>query len=171
MRLKRLTCRGFKSFADRTEFVFDQRLTGIIGPNGCGKSNVVDALKWVLGDQRAKSLRSSEMTDVIFKGAEGRDAMGLSDVRVVLEVDADSATAEALLAHAEAKETDGSIEVEMTAGFGADWSGIPADLKQAILSMAGEFWGQNMDPEMGIPFSVSVLLEPHRALRLRGAAS
>lgn len=85
MRLKRLVCRGFKSFADRTEFDFDNSLTGIIGPNGCGKSNVVDALKWVLGDQRAKSLRGSEMTDVIFKGAEGRDAMGLADVRVVLE--------------------------------------------------------------------------------------
>ena len=72
MRLKRLVCRGFKSFADRTEFEFDSMLTGIIGPNGCGKSNVVDAIKWVLGDQRARSLRGEEMTDVIFKGAEGR---------------------------------------------------------------------------------------------------
>lgn len=54
MRLKRLVARGFKSFADHAEFEFDNRLTGIIGPNGCGKSNVVDAIKWVLGDQRAK---------------------------------------------------------------------------------------------------------------------
>jgi uncharacterized phiE125 gp8 family phage protein len=65
----------------------------------------------------------------------------------------------------------GSIEVEFTAGFAPDWAGIPADLKQAMLILAGEYWGQNMDPEMGIPFSASVLLEPHRALRLRGAAS
>ncbi len=85
MRLKRLVARGFKSFADRTEFEFDQRLTGIIGPNGCGKSNVVDAIKWVLGDQRAKSLRGTEMTDVIFKGAEGREAMGMAEVTITFE--------------------------------------------------------------------------------------
>ncbi len=85
MRLKRLVARGFKSFADRTEFEFDSRLTGIIGPNGCGKSNVVDAIKWVLGDQRAKSLRGSEMTDVIFKGAEGREAMGMAEVEIAFE--------------------------------------------------------------------------------------
>ncbi len=87
MRLKRLEVRGFKSFADRTEFDFKSDLTGIVGPNGCGKSNVVDALKWVLGDQRAKSLRGAEMTDVIFKGAEGRDAMPVAEVTVHLEDD------------------------------------------------------------------------------------
>lgn len=65
----------------------------------------------------------------------------------------------------------GSIEVEFTAGYSVDWAGLPADLKQAMLILAGEYWGQNMDPEMGIPFAASVLLEPHRALRLRGAAS
>ncbi|MCR9243991.1 MAG: chromosome segregation protein SMC [bacterium] len=85
MRLKRLVARGFKSFADRTEFEFDTRLTGIIGPNGCGKSNVVDAIKWVLGDQRAKSLRGSAMTDVIFKGAEGRAALGMAEVTITFE--------------------------------------------------------------------------------------
>lgn len=85
MRLKRLVARGFKSFADKTEFEFDSRLTGIIGPNGCGKSNVVDAIKWVLGDQRAKSLRGSAMTDVIFKGAEGRDGMGMAEVTITFE--------------------------------------------------------------------------------------
>ncbi|MDP6930769.1 MAG: AAA family ATPase, partial [Planctomycetota bacterium] len=85
MRLKKLSCHGFKSFADRTEFEFDAPLTGIIGPNGCGKSNVVDALKWCLGDQRARSLRGKEMTDVIFKGAEGRDAMSRAEVSIQLE--------------------------------------------------------------------------------------
>jgi chromosome segregation protein len=85
MRLKRLVVRGFKSFADRTEFDFDHALTGIVGPNGCGKSNVVDALKWVLGDQRARSLRGKEMLDVIFKGAEGRDAMSVAEVEIGLE--------------------------------------------------------------------------------------
>jgi chromosome segregation protein len=85
MRLKRLVARGFKSFADKTEFEFDSRLTGIIGPNGCGKSNVVDAIKWVLGDQRVKSLRGSAMTDVIFKGAEGREGMGMAEVTITFE--------------------------------------------------------------------------------------
>ncbi|MCB9869575.1 MAG: chromosome segregation protein SMC [Planctomycetes bacterium] len=84
MRLKRLTVHGFKSFADKTHFDFDAVLTGIVGPNGCGKSNVVDALKWVLGDQRARSLRGTEMTDVIFKGAEGRDGCHQAEVLVEL---------------------------------------------------------------------------------------
>ncbi|MDA0935434.1 MAG: AAA family ATPase, partial [Planctomycetota bacterium] len=87
MRLKRLIIRGFKSFADRTEFDFDADLIGIVGPNGCGKSNVVDALKWVLGDRSPKSLRGSEMTDVIFKGAEGREPMDAAEVTLVLEND------------------------------------------------------------------------------------
>ncbi len=91
MRLKRLVCRGFKSFADRTEFEFDSMLTGIIGPNGCGKSNVVDAIKWVLGDQRARSLRGEEMTDVIFKGAEGRDPLAQALVEITFECPEDQA--------------------------------------------------------------------------------
>ncbi|MCA8978268.1 MAG: AAA family ATPase, partial [Planctomycetes bacterium] len=85
MRLKRRVAGGFKHFADRTDFEVDSRLTGIIGPNGCGKSNVVDAIKWVLGDQRAKSLRGTEMTDVIFKGAEGRQALGMAEVTITFE--------------------------------------------------------------------------------------
>lgn len=63
----------------------------------------------------------------------------------------------------------GTIEVEFTAGYGADWAGIPADLRQAVLILAAEFWGQNLNTETGIPFAVSVLLEPHRPVRLRGA--
>ncbi|PWK62158.1 head-tail connector protein [Roseicyclus mahoneyensis] len=63
----------------------------------------------------------------------------------------------------------GTIEVEFTAGHAAEWTGIPADLRQAVLILAGEFWAQNMDAQTGIPFAVSVLLEPHRPVRLRGA--
>jgi uncharacterized phiE125 gp8 family phage protein len=62
----------------------------------------------------------------------------------------------------------GTIEVEFTAGHGGGWIGIPADLRQAVLILAGEYWGQNLDTQTGLPFAVSVLLEPHRPLRLRG---
>src|SRR3954467_8735383 len=85
MRLKKLILHGFKSFADRTEFVFDSPITGIVGPNGCGKSNVVDGFKWVLGEQSAKSLRGDAMMDVIFNGAAGRKPAGLSEVTLVFE--------------------------------------------------------------------------------------
>ncbi len=85
MRLKKLIVQGFKSFADRTEFVFDSPITGIVGPNGCGKSNVVDAFKWVLGEQSAKSLRGEAMLDVIFNGSSSRKPSGLSEVVLVFE--------------------------------------------------------------------------------------
>lgn len=85
MRLKRLETYGFKSFADRVAFDFEPGITAIVGPNGCGKSNVVDAFKWVIGEQSAKALRGSEMADVIFSGCATRRPMALAEVTMVLE--------------------------------------------------------------------------------------
>ncbi|MBK7404980.1 MAG: chromosome segregation protein SMC [Phycisphaerales bacterium] len=85
MRLAKLTLNGFKSFADRTEFTFDGTITGIVGPNGCGKSNVVDAIKWVLGERSSKSLRGKEMIDVIFAGSAGRKPAGMASVTLTFE--------------------------------------------------------------------------------------
>jgi chromosome segregation protein len=85
MRLTKLTLHGFKSFADATEFTFDHPVTGVVGPNGCGKSNVVDAIKWVLGERSSKSLRGHEMIDVIFAGSGGRRPMGVASVKLTFD--------------------------------------------------------------------------------------
>jgi chromosome segregation protein len=85
LRLTRLTLNGFKSFADRTAFTFDEAITGIVGPNGCGKSNLVDAIKWVLGERSSKSLRGKEMIDVIFAGSAGRKPAGMASVTLTFE--------------------------------------------------------------------------------------
>src|ERR687898_676574 len=84
MRLERLEISGFKSFSDRSELAFDQGVTAIVGPNGCGKSNVADAITWVLGEQSAKSLRGDRMEDVIFNGSDARKPTGAAEVRLRL---------------------------------------------------------------------------------------
>lgn len=84
MFLKNLTINGFKSFCEPSEIKFDKGISAIVGPNGCGKSNIVDALKWVLGEQKNRSLRANSMTDVIFKGTTEKKGLGRAEVRLTL---------------------------------------------------------------------------------------
>src|ERR1700675_2161637 len=83
MRLERLEINGFKSFSDRSELAFDKGVTAIVGPNGCGKSNVADAITWVMGEQSAKSLRGDRMEDVIFCGSDARKPTAAAEVRAM----------------------------------------------------------------------------------------
>ncbi|MDF1562985.1 MAG: chromosome segregation protein SMC [Deltaproteobacteria bacterium] len=87
MRLKRLEIIGFKSFMDRTVLRFDDGVTGVVGPNGCGKSNIVDAIRWVLGEQSAKHLRGGNMADVIFNGSQARPPAGMAEVTLTFKND------------------------------------------------------------------------------------
>lgn len=85
MQLKSLEIFGFKSFADRTKFVFDQGITGIVGPNGCGKSNIVDSIRWVLGEQKTSALRSDKMENIIFNGTKQRRKANFAEVSLTFE--------------------------------------------------------------------------------------
>lgn len=124
MRLAKLTVVGFKSFADRTEFTFDAPITGIVGPNGCGKSNVVDAIKWVLGERSAKSLRGKEMMDVIFAGSAGRKPSGMAGVTLTFE-NPRLSDAE-LAARAARRELHRALHAEHQSGQGEGSGGTPA---------------------------------------------
>jgi len=83
--LKRIEIAGFKSFADRTKIEFEEGVTAVIGPNGSGKSNITEAIRWVLGEQSAKSLRGGKMPDIIFAGSESRKQLNIAEVTVVLD--------------------------------------------------------------------------------------
>ena len=85
MFLKRIEIQGFKSFADRIAIDFESPFTGVVGPNGCGKSNIVDAIRWVLGEQSIKSLRGEKMTDIIFAGSADRKAQNMAEVTLAFD--------------------------------------------------------------------------------------
>ena len=85
MRLKSLEIKGFKSFADKTVVSFDEGITGIIGPNGCGKSNIIDSIRWVIGEQKISTLRSENLDALVFNGSKTRSASGLAEVSLTFE--------------------------------------------------------------------------------------
>ena len=85
MHFARLRLSGFKSFVEPTELAIDPGLTGIVGPNGCGKSNLVEALRWVMGENRVKQMRGGEMDDVIFAGTTSRPARNLAEVSLLVD--------------------------------------------------------------------------------------
>ncbi|MGB1148078.1 MAG: AAA family ATPase, partial [Alphaproteobacteria bacterium] len=80
----KLRIQGFKSFVDATEFHIEPGVTGVVGPNGCGKSNIVEALKWVMGESRSKQLRGADMEEVIFNGSSDRPARNVAEVELVM---------------------------------------------------------------------------------------
>src|SRR5436305_14781277 len=85
MRLTKIKVAGFKSFADATTVTFPSSLTGVVGPNGCGKSNIIDAVRWVMGEISAKHLRGDSMADVIFNGSATRNPFGAASVELVFD--------------------------------------------------------------------------------------
>lgn len=85
MRLKSLEIKGFKSFADKTLVNFDENITGIVGPNGCGKSNIIDSIRWVIGEQKISQLRSENLDSLVFNGSKNRSASGMAEVSITFE--------------------------------------------------------------------------------------
>ena len=85
MRLKSIKLAGFKSFVDPTTLPLRNNLIGVVGPNGCGKSNIVDALRWVLGESSARQLRGGALSDVIFSGSSGRQPVGQASVELIFD--------------------------------------------------------------------------------------
>ena len=87
MKIKRVEIHGFKSFVDRVALDFEEGITAILGPNGCGKSNIVDAIRWAMGEQNARYLRGRSMEDVIFGGSETRKPLGMAEVTMIFAND------------------------------------------------------------------------------------
>src|SRR5688500_4885664 len=115
MRIKRIEIIGFKSFCDRTVLNFDEQIVGVVGPNGCGKSNIVDAIRWSMGEQSAKHLRGQAMGDVIFAGSDSRGPAGMAEVSLTFEQVGFSQETLKLALHDEAELRDPLAAVDQAA--------------------------------------------------------
>src|SRR5215470_8774647 len=132
MRLERLEINGFKSFSDRSELAFDKGVTAIVGPNGCGKSNVADAITWVMGEQSAKSLRGERMEDVICNGSDVRKPSAAAEVRLRFSGVLKSVSGPALEDNgANGHNGNGN-------GHGVNGEGIPVSAEELIQTVARE---------------------------------
>src|SRR6478672_13434024 len=110
MRIKRVEVIGFKSFCDRAVIQIGEQITGVVGPNGCGKSNIVDAIRWCMGEQSAKHLRGKAMEDVIFAGSESRGPAPMAEVSLTFDEVGFSAEKLELAKHSEEAETERALD-------------------------------------------------------------
>ena len=142
--LRKLSLHGFKSFCDRTEVALGSGITAIVGPNGCGKSNLADALRWVLGEQNPRILRSGKLQDVIFTGTQKRKAMGMAEVRLLFDGMNGEGETEILRRYTR----DGSSEYKLN-GRNVRWKDIIETLSGTGLSHTGYVViGQGMIQEL-----------------------
>ena len=144
--LRKLSVHGFKSFCDRTEIVLGSGITAMVGPNGCGKSNLADALRWVLGEQNPRTLRSARLQDMIFSGTESRKAMGMAEVRLLFDSIEDGNETEIMRRFAR----DGSGEYRLN-GRVCRWKDVVETLAGTGLSHTGYVViGQGMIHELAV---------------------
>ena len=163
-KLQRLEITGFKSFADYTEIVFTgDGITAVVGPNGCGKSNVADAISWVLGEQRIKHLRGAEMKDVIFQGSRNRQPSGMAEVVLHLLRD------EAAENEPDIEDIDSTLELldERTAGFTESATEEPAAEALAVpeadaIALGGDTQPDAAGVEINAPAPGSANIRQHK---------
>src|SRR5579859_6054148 len=132
MRIKKVEVTGFKSFVDRTLLSFDVPIAGVVGPNGCGKSNIVDAIRWCMGEQSAKHLRGKAMEDVIFAGSESRGPAPMAEVSLTFDDVGFSHETLELARHSEETEAEQAIDavVPEQQGVWVDGEGNPVPTPQ-----------------------------------------